>query len=379
MNLAVPKETLPGETRVALIPESVKKLTAAGFKISVESGAGVLSHYPDDAYSQAGASISGSHDLLSRADIVLKVRPPAPNSSRHETDLLRPGSFLLASLFPTRNLDAVRRLARANITAFSTDTIPRVTRAQSMDTLSSMASLAGYKGALIAASELAKCAPMFMTAAGTIHPARIFVVGAGVAGLQAIATARRLGANIFATDVRPETREQIQSVGAKYVGIDLDASAGGGYARELSDSDKSRQRDLLARECAAADAVITTALIGGVLAPRLITADMVRRMKPGAVLVDLAADGGGNCELSIPGSTTMHSGVKVIAPLNLAATLPTHASMLWSRNLTSFLLAFWKDNTLNLDLADEILRGATITHQGRIIHEPTRKAAESPD
>ena len=380
MHLAVAKETVPGETRVALIPESVKKLTAAGFKVSIERGAGAQAHYPDEAYVQAGAQIlPAAADLLPLADFLLKVRPPADTNSHHEADLLKPGALLLGSLFPTRNIPTMIRLASGNITSFSTDTIPRTTRAQAMDTLSSMASLAGYKGALLAATELAKCTPMFMTAAGTIHPARIFVIGAGVAGLQAIATARRLGANVFATDVRPETKDQIQSVGAKYVGIELDASAGGGYARELSDADQARQRELLARECAQADAVITTALIGGVLAPRLITADMVRGMKPGAVIMDLAADGGGNCELSVPGSTTEVNGVRIVAPLNLAATLPTHASMLWSRNLTNFVLNFWKDKerTFNMDLGDEILRGATITHKGEIVHENVKKAVQA--
>jgi NAD(P) transhydrogenase subunit alpha len=263
----------------------------------------------------------------------------------------------------------------------STDTIPRTTRAQAMDTLSSMANIAGYKGVLLAALELSKYSPMFMTAAGTILPAKYFVIGAGVAGLQAIATARRLGAQVFATDVRPEVKEQIESVGARYVGIELKetAAAGGGYAKELSDEDKARQRRLLAEQCALSDVVITTALIGGVHAPRLITADMVRRMKPGSVIVDLAAEGGGNCELSKPGNTVVEGGIKILAPLNLPATMPTDASILWSRNLTNFLLAFWKDKAFQFDLSDEILRGAVITHGGEIVHTRTKEAmAGSP-
>jgi NAD(P) transhydrogenase subunit alpha len=277
---------------------------------------------------------------------------------------------------PLRNLDAVRALAAAKITAFSTDAIPRTTRAQSMDTLSSMANISGYKGVLLAAADLPKYFPMLMTAAGMVPPAKVFVIGAAVAGLQAIATARRLGANVVATDVRPEVKEQIESVGAKYVGIELaeSAVAGGGYAKELSDEDRARQRQLLAEQCAVSDVVITTALIGGVFAPRLLTADMVRTMKPGAVIVDLAADGGGNCELSRPGETVVVGGVTILAPLNLPATMPLHASLLFSRNLTAFVQAFTKDKAFQLDLNDDIQRGALITHEGEVVHARTRDA-----
>jgi len=260
-----------------------------------------------------------------------------------------------------------------------------------MDTLSSMANIAGYKGVLLAAVELPRYFPMLMTAAGTVMPAKVFVIGAGVAGLQAIATAKRLGAQVFATDVRPEVKEQIESVGAKYVGIELkqSAAAGGGYAKELSEEDKARQKQMLAEQCAVSDVVITTALIGGVFAPKLISAEMVKTMKPGSIIVDLAADGGGNCELSRPGFlrpltpdpsplngeggiTTAH-GVKIIAPLNLPASVPNHASLLWSRNLTSFLLAFWKEKNFQFDLNDEILRGSLITHQGEVMHAKTKE------
>jgi NAD(P) transhydrogenase subunit alpha len=277
---------------------------------------------------------------------------------------------------PLRNLAAVRALAAAKVTAFSTDAIPRTTRAQAMDTLSSMANIAGYKGALLAATELPKYFPMLMTAAGMVRPARVFVVGAAVAGLQAIATARRLGATVVATDVRPEVKEQIESVGGKYVGIELaeSAAAGGGYAKELSDADRLRQRELLAEECARADAVITTALIGGVFAPKLLTAEMVKAMRPGAVVVDLAADGGGNCELSRPGETVRVDGIKIIAPLNLAATMPSDASLLFSRNLTAFVQAFTAEKAFKLDFTDEIQQGALITHDGEITHPRTREA-----
>ncbi|MGH7130895.1 MAG: Re/Si-specific NAD(P)(+) transhydrogenase subunit alpha [Phycisphaerales bacterium] len=380
MKLAVPKEHVEGEHRVALVPESVKKLAAAGFSVSIERDAGAAAHFSADQYSAAGATIvDDPAALIGGADFVLRLGPPAVAGQGAPQDIghMRPGAMLLSSLMPTRNISVVRALADRRITAFSTDAIPRTTRAQSMDTLSAMASIAGYKGVLLAALELNRYVPMLMTAAGTIVPAKFFIIGAGVAGLQAIATAKRLGANVFATDVRPEVKEQIESVGARYVGITLQksAAAGGGYAAELSEADRARQRALLAEQCAASNAVITTALVGGVFAPKLITAAMVRSMKPGSVIIDLAADGGGNCELSRPGHTVVESGVKIIAPLNLAATMPTDASVLWSRNVTNFLLAFWKDKAFNLDLDDEILRDALITHDGQIVHAKTKEAA----
>jgi NAD(P) transhydrogenase subunit alpha len=356
------------------VPESGKKLIQAGYQVVVQAGAGEAAGFPDAAYREAGVSLDPSVATVLGADVVLKVNRPEQN----EVASMRPGSIYLGSLMPLRNLDAVRTLVSRGVTAFSTDAIPRTTRAQSMDTLSSMANIAGYKGALLAAAELNKYFPMLMTAAGMVPPARVFVVGAAVAGLQAIATARRLGANVFATDVRPEVKEQIESVGAKYVGIELKeaASAGGGYAKELTEEDRARQRELLAAQCAQSDVVITTALIGGVFAPRLISADMVKAMKPGAVIMDLAADGGGNCELSRPGETVIVGGVTVAAPLNLPATLPLHASLLFSRNLTAFLLAFTKDKLFQLDFTDDIQQGAAITHDGEVKHARTRDALQ---
>ena len=291
---------------------------------------------------------------------------------------MKPGAIYVGSLMPLRNLGAVRALAAKHVTAFATDAIPRTTRAQSMDTLSSMANLGGYKGVLLAAVELNRYFPMLTTAAGMVFPAKVFVIGAGVAGLQAIATARRLGANVVATDVRPEVKEQIESVGAKYVGIELkeSAAAGGGYAKELSEDDRKRQAELLAAECAQSDVVITTALIGGVFAPRLISADTVKTMKPGSVIVDLGADGGGNCELSKPGETVQVGGVTIIAPLNLPSTVPYHASLLFSRNLTAFLSAFTKDKAFHLDFTDDIQQGAVITHGGDVKNARTREALE---
>lgn len=382
MKLVVPREAAPGETRVALVPETVKKLIAAGFSVSVESGAGLTALFSDDAYRAAGATIVNDPEtLFSGGDMILKVGAPGlPDSDRPEVSWMRPGAMLLTSLMPTRNLDAVRALAERGVTSFSTDAIPRTTRAQAMDTLSSMANIAGYKGVLLGAVELPRYFPMFMTAAGTIFPAKVFVIGAGVAGLQAIATAKRLGAHVFATDVRPEVKEQIESVGAKYVGIELkqSANAGGGYATELTAEDKARQAEMLAQQCAISDVVVTTALIGGVFAPKLISAAIVKSMKPGAVIVDLAADGGGNCELSRPGRTVIEHGVKIVAPLNIAATVPTDASVLWSRNLFNFLTAFWKDKAFKLDLNDDILKGCLITHEGRVVHERTVKTLGTP-
>ncbi len=379
MLISALREAALGERRVALVPESCKKLIQAGYAVAIETGAGVAAHLPDDAYRDVGVTVEAdSAALLGKADLVLRVNAPSTGGTagRNEVDGMRPGTILLGSLMPLRNLEAVRALAARGVTAFSTDAIPRITRAQAMDTLSSMASIAGYRGVLLAAQELPKYFPMLMTAAGMVPPARVFVVGAAVAGLQAIATARRLGANVTATDVRPEVKEQIESVGGKYVGIELaeNAVAGGGYARELSEEDQARQRELLAEQCAAVDVVITTALIGGVFAPKLITRAMVERMKPGAVLVDLAADGGCNCELSRPGETVVFQGVTILAPLNVPSGMPTHASTLFSRNLTAFVQAFTRDQAFQLDLADDIQQGALITHEGQVVQARTRDA-----
>ena len=377
MRIAVPKETAPGERRVALVPESCKKLGQAGYQIAMETGAGEAAGYPEAAYRDLGVSFERDPaTLLGGADVVLKVGPPSIEPGRDEVAWMRPDAVYLGSLMPLRHLRVVRALAARGVAAFATDAIPRTTRAQGMDTLSSMANIAGYKGVLLAAVELPKYFPMFMTAAGMVPPAKVFVIGAGVAGLQAIATAKRLGANVTATDVRPEVKEQIESVGGKYVGIELaeTASAGGGYAKELSEADRARQREILAAQVAQSDVVVTTALIGGVFAPRLISTEMVRAMRPGAVVVDLAADGGGNCEVSRPGETVTVSGVRVLAPLNLAASMPFHASLLFSRNLTAFLQAFTKDGAFQLQPEDDIQQGALITQGGEVRNARTRDA-----
>jgi NAD(P) transhydrogenase subunit alpha len=380
VKIVVLKETRPGETRVALIPESCKKLIQAGYTIAIESGAGEAAFYPDAAYQAAGCSVEQDlAGLLGSADLVAKVTVPQSGGSRDELGKMKAGAVVLASMLPLRHLDAVPALASAKVTAFSTDLIPRITRAQAMDTLSSQAGITGYKGALIAASELPKFFPMLMTAAGTVLPAKVFVIGAAVAGLQAIATAKRLGAQVTATDVRPEVKEQIESVGAKYVGVELkeSASAGGGYAKELSDEDKLRQREMLVAHCATVDVVITTALIGGVFAPKLINEEMVKAMRPGTVIVDLGADGGGNCELSKPGETVVAHGVKIVAPTNLPATMPAHASLLFSRNLLNFIQTFTKDGAFQLDLSDEIQKGSLVAHQGQIVHSRVADALKA--
>jgi len=381
MKIAVPNETRAGEQRVALVPESVKKLVKAGAQVAVESGAGSGAFFSDAAYSEAGATIAvDAPNVYAEADFVLKVQPPGRlPDGRNEVELLRPGSLLLCTLNPTRNLDVVQKLAAAKVTAFSTDAIPRTTRAQTMDTLSSMANIAGYKAVLIAAVELPKYLPMFMTAAGTIFAAKVFVIGAGVAGLQAIATAKRLGAIVTATDVRRAVAEQIQSLGAKFVGVEggEDAEAAGGYARELTPEYQRQHAQVIARTCAASDVVITTALIGGVKAPKLITAEMVAGMQPGSVIVDVAAEAGGNCELTKPGETVIQNGVKIVGPLNLPSSMPRDASVLYSRNLTAFVLEFWKDGRFDLVLTDEIIAGALITHAGEVVHGPTKTAIAS--
>jgi len=374
VKIAIPVEIRPDEHRVALDPESCKKLVQLGAQVTVEAGAGAGAFYSDQAYQEAGAALAADpRQLLGEADFIAKVNAPAAQ----EVELMRPGAILLASLFPTRNLDAVARLAQRGVTAFSTDCIPRTTRAQAMDTLSSQANIVGYKGVLLGAAALPRYFPMLMTAAGTTLQAKVFVIGCGVAGLQAIATARRLGAAVTATDVRPEVKEQIESVGGKYIGIELaqSAQAGGGYATELSAEDKGRQARMLAEHCAGVDMVVTTALIGGVTAPRLIDEAIVRSMKPGSVIVDLGADGGGNCTLSQLGATVTVGGVTLLAPLNLPATVPTHASMLFSRNLLNFITAFWDkpESRFKLDWDDELQKGCCVTHDGKVVHGPTLK------
>ena len=379
MKIAVVRECHPQERRVALVPESCEKLIRAGFGVGIESGAGAAAGYGDDSYRAVDADIeSDPRTLVQSADILLKVGLPSNFDGRTEMDWITPSMIVVGSLMPLRHPREMAVLAKTGATAFSTDAIPRTTRAQAMDTLSSMSSISGYKGVLLAAAELPRYLPMLSSAAGTVFPARVFVIGAAVAGLQALATAKRLGATVTATDVRPEVKEQIESVGARYVGIELeeDASAGGGYAKELSAEDRERQREMLIDEVARSDVVITTALIGGVFAPKIVTAEMVRSMRRGSIIVDLAAEGGGNCEVSVPGETVDVDGVRIMAPLNVAATMPEHASLLFSRNLTHFIEAFSSDGTFQIDAEDEIQAGCMIARDSEIVHERTREALE---
>src|SRR4051812_41466710 len=348
MKVGVPKETASGERRVALVPDSTKRLAEAGVEVLVESGAGVDAGFLDKAYEESGAQVVG--DAFSEVDAVAKVQQP----SNGEIGKLGDGQILVAFLQPLVNGDLVRALAERRVTAFSMDSIPRITRAQPMDALSSQSTVSGYKGTLIAADHLPKFMPMLTTAAGTIPPARILILGAGVAGLQAIATARRLGAVVSAFDVRPAVKEQVESLGATFLELDVEGAEGvGGYAVALAEDQHEREQELISRHVAESDAVITTALIPGRPAPVLVTADAVAAMRPGSVLVDLAAEAGGNVEGTVPGQTIVKDGVTLIGETNLAATMPTHASQMYSRNVLTFLEHVSSDGELALDFEDE--------------------------
>lgn len=386
MNVGIPKETGPGERRVAVIPESVKQLKQAGVSVLVESGAGVGATHADKAYQEAGAAVvPNASALWSDADAILKIQPPGPAGpgGRPEAEALREGSVLVCLLRPLSNLELVRTLASRRITSFSMDLVPRTTRAQRMDALSSMATAAGYKAVLLAAVSSPRFFPMFVTAAGTIAPSRVLVVGAGVAGLQAIATARRLGAVVEGYDIRPAVKEEVESLGATFVGPTLsaeEAQDAQGYAKALSAEARVKAQDLLRARIPQADVIITTARVPGLTAPRLITAEDVRRMKPGSVIVDLAADMGGNCELTKPGEETVVDGVTIHGPVRLASTLPVHASQMYSRNITSLFLLLVKDGALRLNFDDDIVRDTCVTHEGRVMHAPTaeRLGAAAP-
>ena len=372
IRVGVPREVAPGETRVALIPETVGKLIKAGFEVLVEAGAGKASGFEDDAYTAAGASVQADvKDLFGRSDIVVKVREPQQGAAGHEADLFHSGSTLVTFLNPARNGELVERLAARGVTTFAMELVPRITRAQKMDALSSMATVAGYKAVLIAANTTGRFFPLFMTAAGTIAPARVFILGAGVAGLQAIATARRLGAVVEAFDVRPAVREEVKSLGATFVGDELisaDTVDKGGYAKEVGADLQAKIRELTHKHCKTSDVIITTANVPGRKAPMLVTADMVKDMKPGSVIIDLAAESGGNCELSQPGKTVVEHHVTIMAPLNVVGLLPYHASMMYSRNIWAVLTHLvTKEGQLKLDFEDEITRESIVTHGGRVL------------
>lgn len=382
MIIGVPKEIVPGERRVALVPEAVATLVKSGLEVRVEAEAGAGAFFAPAEYEKAGAKVvPEAAQLYEEADIILKVQRPAQNTElgRHEVDLMREGAVLVSFLQPATSGDVVRRLAARKITAFSMDAIPRISRAQMMDALSSQATVAGYKAALIAAETLPRFFPMLSTAAGTIFPAKVLVLGAGVAGLQAIATARRLGAVVWGYDVRPAVKEQVESLGAKFLELQLgekDLEDRGGYARQLSAEAQQRQQQWLADQTKEFDAVITTALVPGKPAPRLITKETVQRMRPGSVIVDLAAEAGGNCEMTQPGRTVEVNGVVVHGPLNLPSTIPVHASQMYARNVSNFVIQLIKEGALHFDLDDEVQRGPLITHEGVVVHEAARAAVE---
>jgi NAD(P) transhydrogenase subunit alpha len=370
--VGVSRETAPGERRVAMTPDTVKRLTASGVVVKVESGAGLASGHSDESYVAAGATIVADAAEAFNAQVVIKVQKPDAN----EAALLNPGTTIIAILQPMTNVDLVRDLAARDITAFSMDAIPRTTRAQSMDVLSSQATVAGYKAVLMAADTLPKFFPMLTTAAGSIVPAKVLVVGAGVAGLQAIATARRLGAVVEAYDTRPVVKEQVESLGAKFVDIPVDTSdaqTAGGYAKEVSAETLRKQQEVLADHAAKSDVVVTTAAVPGLPAPRLISRETVERMRPGSVIVDLAAETGGNVELTKAGETVEHNGVKIMGQLNLPSTMPVHASQMYAKNIQNLLDLLIKNGKLDPDFEDEIVKGTVITRGGDVVHEMTKQ------
>jgi len=378
LSVGVPRETFPGERRVALTPPAVPALTKAGLRIIVETQAGAEAGFLDEAYREKGAEVGSRADAFG-ADIVLQVRtfPANPEAGRPDLDLLRPDQLVIGLANPLAAPEAVAELARRKVTVFAMELVPRITRAQSMDALSSQANIGGYKAVIRAARLLPKMMPMMTTAAGTIPPARVFVLGVGVAGLQAIATAKRLGAVVQAFDVRPETKEQVESLGAKFVEVELDTSEAkgtGGYAKEQSEEFLRRQRELMARVVAASDVVITTAQVPGKKAPVLVTGDMVKGMAPGSVIVDMAAGQGGNVELSRPDEEVVVNGVTIDGHTNLPSTVPVHASQTYAKNLTSFLLNMYKNNALTLDTEDEIVRESLLARGGEVVNPRVRQA-----
>ena len=373
MYLAIPKENIKGETRVAVTPGTVKDLIKNGMEVYVESKAGQNSYFSDQEYKDAGANIVDSEDeLLSQADVIIKVLPP----SNDQVLKIKPNAAIISFCQTTRELDTVKAIRDRSLTGFSMHLVPRTTLAQKMDALSSQANIAGYKAVLMAASRLGVYMPLLMTAAGTIRPAKVLVLGAGVAGLQAIATAKRLGAQVEAFDVRPVVKEQVESLGAKFIQVEAGEDEGvgeGGYAKETSDEYKRLQQQLIHDHISKADVVITTALIPGRPAPLLIPISMVDAMKPGSIIMDLASENGGNCELTQKDETIEHNGVTIDGTSNIPGTMPVHASELYAKNVTALLTYMVKDGELNLDLEDEIISGSMYTHNGEITHKQTKE------
>jgi NAD(P) transhydrogenase subunit alpha len=368
--VGVLRETAARETRVAVVPEIAAKLRAAGVRLLVERGAGMAAHFPDELY--ADTEFGDAAAILAAADVLLKVQPP----SLEEVNALKKGAVVIGFMQAYARPELVRALKDRGISSLAMELVPRISRAQSMDALSSQASVAGYKAALIAANTLERFLPMLTTAAGTIRPASVLVIGAGVAGLQAIATAKRLGAVVEAYDVRSATRDQVKSLGAKFVETGVSAEGTGGYARELTTEEKAKQQEVLDARIAASDAVISTASVPGRAAPRIISRAAIERMKAGSVIVDIAAEQGGNCELTQAGETVVHGSVKIVGPLNLPASLPYHASEMYARNLFNLLKPALAKGELAIDWQDEVFAGCVLTHDGQIKHEATRKTVE---
>lgn len=373
----VPKETREGETRVAATPETVQKMVKEGYEVAVETAAGALSSFSDAAYEKAGARVVPAAEagaVWGSADAVLVVRAADP--ARAAT--MREGSILIGLLAPYRNAELARTLADRKVSSLSMELVPRISRAQSMDALSSQASIAGYKAVLVAAAHLGRYFPLLMTAAGTIPPSRVVIMGAGVAGLQAIATAKRLGAIVEVSDIRPAVKEQVESLGGKFIELPMEESGegAGGYAKEMGEEFLRRQREIVTRHLSHANVAVTTALVPGKPAPRLITREMVEAMRPGAVIVDLAIEQGGNCELSRANEEVRHGGVTILAPSNLAATMAEDASTLYARNVHALLELLEKEGDLVIDTEDEVIAGSLLTHGGEIVHEPTAQSLQ---
>jgi NAD(P) transhydrogenase subunit alpha len=374
MKVAVAKETFPGETRVALIPATVPSLTKAGLEVGVESQAGLAAGYPDEQFAEKGATILDSRDEVFAADVVLHVRTAGanPEAFRDDVPRTRAGQVLIGLADPLGQPQVTAEFAETGASLFALELLPRITRAQSMDVLSSMATIAGYRAVLLAATALPKMFPMMMTAAGTVAPAKVFIVGAGVAGLQAIATARRLGGLVSAYDVRPVVKEQVESLGGKFLELELETKTAedkGGYAQEMGEDFYRKQREMMTRVIAESDVVITTAAVPGKKAPILVTEAMIDGMSPGAVLVDLAAERGGNCELTKPGEIIEHKSVKILGPANLPAEVPFHASQMFAKNISTFLLHLVEEGQLKLDTEDEIIRETLITQDGKVFNQ----------
>ncbi len=376
MRVAILRDSLPGETRVALLPDAVKALSSQGIEFAIEAGVGVHLGATDADYQAAGAKVGERAQLLAEADVI----PTINILTKEEQGRLKQGAVVAGFLRPLDDPSAFVPAVQRGTTLFAMELIPRITRAQAMDVLSSMATVAGYKAVIMAADHLPRMFPLLMTAAGTVPPAKVFVLGAGVAGLQAIATARRLGAVVEAYDVRAAAGEQVKSLGAKFLEVDLggiETEDKGGYAKELSEEALSRGRDLIAKTAKTSDVIITTAQVPGKRAPLLIRRDAVENMKAGSIIVDLAAAGGGNCELTQPGKTIQHGEVTIFAPLNVPATIPVHASQLYSRNMTQFLKLLIQKGQLNLDMKDEIIAGACVAHNGEIVNQRVASALQA--